>query len=82
MEVVDFGEAASGATRRIFVQVRANAPSTLSIKSEGGVHRVEEAENATVVPYAVELDGETIDFSAARQGKFIPRALWLESQCR
>lgn len=65
VEVVDFGEAATGATRRIFVQVRANAPSTLSIKSQhGGVmHRVEEVENGTVVPYAVELDGEMVDLS-------------------
>lgn len=66
VEVVDFGEAATGATRRIFVQIRANAPSILSIKSEhGGVmHRVEKAENATVVPYAVDLDGEAVDLTA------------------
>ncbi|MGH7020194.1 MAG: hypothetical protein ACREEY_09950 [Brevundimonas sp.] len=65
VEVVDFGEAVTGATRRIFVQVRANAPSVLTIKSEhGGVmHRVEKAENATVVPYAVELAGETVDLT-------------------
>jgi hypothetical protein len=66
VEVVDFGEAITGATRQIFVQVRANAPSVLSIKSEhGGVmRRVEEAENATVVPYAVELAGEAVDLTA------------------
>ncbi|MFC5373557.1 hypothetical protein ACFPIF_13380 [Brevundimonas faecalis] len=66
VEVVDFGEAATGATRRIYVQVRANALSTLSIKSEhGGVmHRVEQVENATVVPYGLELDGQSVDLSA------------------
>jgi len=66
VEVVDFGEAATGATRRIFIQVRANAPSVLSIKSEhsGAMHRVEEAENATVVPYTVELEGESVDLTA------------------
>ncbi|WP_313002162.1 hypothetical protein [Brevundimonas sp.] len=65
VEVVDFGEAVTGATRRIFVQVRANAPSILSIKSEhqGVMHRVEEVENATVVPYAVELDGQSVDLT-------------------
>ncbi|WP_312146122.1 hypothetical protein [Brevundimonas sp.] len=65
VEVVDFGEAVTGATRRIFVQVRANAPSILSIKSEhqGVMHRVEEVENATVVPYAVELDGQSVDLA-------------------
>lgn len=66
VEVVDFGEAITGVTRQIFVQVRANAPSILSIKSEhGGVmHRVEKAENATVVPYTVELAGEPVDLAA------------------
>lgn len=66
VEVVDFGEAVTGATRRIFVQIRANAPSILSIKSEhGGVmRRVEKAENATVVPYAVDLDGEAVDLTS------------------
>lgn len=65
VEVVDFGEAVTGATRRIFVQVRANAPSILSIKSEhqGVMHRVEEVENATVVPYVVELDGQSVDLA-------------------
>lgn len=65
VEVVDFGEAVTGAKRSIYVQVRANAPSTLSIRSEhGGVmHRVEEAENATVMTYAVELDGQVVDLS-------------------
>lgn len=66
VEVVDFGEAATGATRRIFVQVRANAPSTLTIKSEhGGVmRRLGDVENATVVPYGVELDGDQVDLTA------------------
>jgi len=66
VEVVDFGEAITGVTRQIFVQVRANAPSVLTIKSEhGGVmHRVEKAENATVVPYTVELAGEPVDLTA------------------
>jgi len=66
VEVVDFGEAITGGTRQIFVQVRANAPSVLTIKSEhGGVmHRVEKAENATVVPYTVELAGEPVDLTA------------------
>lgn len=66
VEVVDFGEAITGVTRQIFVQIRANAPAVLSIKSEhGGVmRRTEAAENATVVPYTVELAGEAVDLTA------------------
>lgn len=65
VEVVDFGEAIAGATRRIFLQVRANTLATVSIASQyGGVmHRVEEAPNAPTLPYAVELDGDEVDLS-------------------
>lgn len=65
VEVVDFGEAETGATRRIFVQVRANAPSTLTISSENkGVMRLlADVENPTTIPYAVELDGEPVDLT-------------------
>lgn len=65
VEVVDFGEAVTGATRRIFVQVRANALSTLTIlsKNQGLLRLVDpvEVENATTVSYEVELDGEPVD---------------------
>ena len=68
VEVVDFGDAVTGATRRIFVQVRANTPSILTIKSEhrGAMRRVTDDKIATEssVPYAVDLAGEAVDLSA------------------
>lgn len=66
VEVVDFGEAVTGATRQIFVQVRANARSTLTIKSEhqGQLRRVEAVEGAPPIAYAVDLDGQPVDLTA------------------
>lgn len=68
VEVVDFGDAVTGATRRIFVQVRANTPSTLTIKSEhrGAMRRVTDDKIASdsSVPYSVDLDGAPVDLSA------------------
>lgn len=65
VEVVDFGTAATGLTRRVFVQVRANAASTLTVNSEhrGVMRHTEVAEGGTVVPYSAELDGHLIDLS-------------------
>lgn len=66
VEVIDFGEAVTGATRQIFVQVRANARSTLTIKSEhsGVLQRTEVVEGAPSIPYAVDLDGQPVDLTA------------------
>ena len=65
VEVVDFGDAVTGATRRIFVQMRANTPSTLTIKSEhrGVMRRVadDKIQTDSSVPYGVELDGDPVD---------------------
>lgn len=65
VEVVDFGEAAVGVERRIFLQVRANTLATVSIVSANGgvLKRIEKAQNATALPYAVELDGASVDLS-------------------
>lgn len=65
VEVVDFGLAATGVKRRVFVQVRANAESTLSVKSEhrGVMRHLEMGEAGTVVAYLLELDGESVDLS-------------------
>lgn len=65
VEVVDFGVAATGVVRRVFVQVRANAESTLSVKSEhhGVMRHVELGEEGTVVAYLLELDGQPVDLS-------------------
>ncbi len=65
VEVIDFGLAATGVTRRAYVQVRANTQSTLTIRSENrGVMRHEElGETGTVVPYSLELDGTPVDLT-------------------
>jgi len=65
VEVVDFGEAVTGATRNIFVQVRANAPSTLTIKSQHGgiMRRLGDVVTDSTVPYAIELEGAPIDLA-------------------
>lgn len=66
VEVVDFGDASTGLTRRIFIQVRANAPSIIAITSEhrGLMQRQGDAETASSVAYAVELDGTPVDLKA------------------
>lgn len=65
VEVVDFGLAATGVTRRVFVQVRANAESTLTVKSQhhGVMRHLEMGEAGTVVAYGLELDGQPVDLS-------------------
>lgn len=65
VEVVDFGLAATGVTRRVFVQVRANAESTLTVRSQhhGVMRHLEMGEAGTVVAYALELDGQPVDLS-------------------
>jgi hypothetical protein len=65
VEVIDFGLAATGVTRRAFIQVRANAESTLMIRSEnrGVMRHLEFAETGTVVPYSLELDGMPVDLT-------------------
>lgn len=65
VEVIDFGQAATGLTRMAFVQVRANAESTLTVRSEhrGVMRHLEMGEGGTVVPYSVELDGDQVDLS-------------------
>ena len=66
VEVIDFGIAETGAQKRVFVQVRANADSTLSVRSEhrGVMRHVEMGEAGTVVAYLLELDGEPVDLTS------------------
>lgn len=65
VEVVDFGDAVAGTTRRVFLQVRANTEATLSVTSEhhGVLRHVELQEGGTVLAYALELDGDVVDLS-------------------
>lgn len=65
VEVIDFGVAETGAARRAFLQIRANAGSTLTIQSEhrGVMRHVELGETGSTVPYALELDGAPVDLA-------------------
>lgn len=65
VEVVDFGDAVTGQTRRVFVQVRANAESTLSVKSEhrGVMRHLGMGDAGTVIAYRLALAGSAIDLS-------------------
>ncbi len=67
VEVVDFGTAATGITRQVFVQVRANTQSTLTVKSQhrGLLHHVEMGDRGTVIAYTVVLDGRPVDLAEA-----------------
>lgn len=62
VEVLDFGEAVTGAKRQAFLQVRANTESRLSIRSEhGGVLQRTEEPTGPGIPYAMRLDGRDVD---------------------
>ncbi|HUH22578.1 MAG TPA: hypothetical protein VLZ51_00780 [Brevundimonas sp.] len=65
VEVIDFGLAATGVTRRAFLQVRANTRSTVSIRSEhhGVMRHLEMEETGSVVAYQLELDGDPVDLT-------------------
>lgn len=67
VEVIDFGIAATGVTRRAFLQVRANAKSNLTVRSEhrGVMRHVEGGEVGSSVPYGLELDGLVVDLAEA-----------------
>jgi hypothetical protein len=67
VEVIDFGEAATGLTRRAFLQLRANTEATLTVRSEhhGAMRHIEGGEAGSTVPYSVELDGIPVDLAEA-----------------
>ena len=78
VSVVDFGEAEAGARRRVFLQVRANTLSRLTISSEnGGVLRhAARPDEAVPIAYAASLDGEPLDLTqAVSQDRDPPRTL-------
>ena len=61
VEMIDFGEAETGAVRRAFLQVRANTDSTLTFVSENKGKLAHETFGADQgVSYAVEVDGRSI----------------------
>lgn len=66
VSTVDFGAAETGATRRIFLQVRANTPSQIVVESANGgvLRRTSDADRTPPIPYEVALDGTVIDLSS------------------
>lgn len=77
VSTVDFGEAESGAERRIFLQVRANTLSRLSLASENGGELIHESnELAPPIQYSVILEGVPIDLrEPVSQDRDPPRTL-------
>lgn len=72
MSVVDFGIAKTGATRSLFVQLRSNTRSKLTVESENkGVlkHKVHPKE-APPIEYIVELDKKVIDLSKKYEAEY------------
>lgn len=65
MNIVDFGLAQSGAKRKLFIQIRANTLSQLSIASQnqGKLHHKEKPDTAQPIPYTAHLTNEEIDLS-------------------
>lgn len=65
VEVIDFGDAVTGAVKRAFLQIRANTRATVTFVSEheGVMRHVELGEKVPPFPYAVALDGAPLDLS-------------------
>lgn len=65
MSAVDFGIAKQGASRLVFVQLRANTLANLTVKSlnKGVLKHSEKAKKAPVIPYTAKLEDEILDLS-------------------
>lgn len=66
LETVDFGEAETGATRRAFLQVRANSASTVTFDSEhrGRLAHVDVGADASRLAYRLDVDDEPVDLTS------------------
>ena len=73
---VDLGVLEAGASRRLFLQLRANAATRLSLTSAGrGRLLPVDAENRSAeayVPYGLRVDGEDVDLSASWERRLAP----------
>lgn len=67
VEVIDFGEAATGLTKRAFLQIRANTESRLTFQSDnaGFLKRLDSGPEGSAIAYQVLLDGDVLDLTHA-----------------
>lgn len=73
---IDFGEPEAGEERRLFVQVRANADTRVTMRSREGGRMAHASVPGAYVPYVVEVDGQAVDLSApAVVGAYGPTAM-------
>lgn len=65
VEVIDFGDAGTGAVKRAFLQIRANTDARLSFQSENGgrLRRKGDPPGGSSIAYSLALEGETLDLS-------------------
>jgi len=71
MSSVDFGIAKKGASRLVYLQLRSNTESILSVVSENrGVLKHKEEEDAPTISYTAELGDELIDLSKEYTRRF------------
>lgn len=65
LDEIDFGALTTGATRNAVVQVRATRPVAITVSSENlGQLKHETLPAATSVPYALQLDGASVNLTA------------------
>jgi hypothetical protein len=69
MTKVDFGVMTSGATRRVFLQVRANTTSKLTLQSEHQSRLAHTEPYEAYIPYVVGLAGTAIDLTRGLYGQ-------------
>ena len=72
MTVVDFGIAKKDAVRKLFVQLRSNTHSKLTIDSEnkGVLKHKDYPKEAPPIPYTAKLDGEVVDLTKQFEAEY------------
>lgn len=66
VETVDFGPMETGATRRVYLQLRSNGPARLTFTSEnkGYLRRLPQEDTMPSAPYTLSVEGAPLDLSA------------------
>jgi spore coat protein U-like protein len=69
LDEIDFGALSTGATRNAVVQVRATRPVAITLSSQNqGLLKHQDLPSAAGVPYALQLDGASVDLTAGGFG--------------
>jgi spore coat protein U-like protein len=69
LDEIDFGALSTGATRNAVVQVRATRPVSITLSSQNlGLLKHQDLPSAAGVPYALQLDGASVDLTAGGFG--------------